>query len=329
MAHWWLPSLALAFGCLTVDAAQADTPLPPTEGPGSPGTAAAEVRQVDGPKGGDGYVLFLPEAPRPETAPVVVFLHGWGAIRPRAYLGWIDHLVRRGNIVIYPYYQDGLATPSADFLGHAAKGIAAALAALPAAGIAPDLDRVAVVGHSAGGMVAAGLGAQAAAFGLPRFSAVMAVQPGNSAKRGSVSIPLADVSTMPAETLLLSVFAADDAMVGDHDARRIYDETVHVPAQNKNLLALVSDHHGRPALVANHFAATAARDRGFLEAGEMGIGRIDALDWYGTWKLFDALTDTAFHDGLNRDVALGGGPKQTYMGRWSDGTPVQPIRVVK
>jgi hypothetical protein len=54
--------------------------------------------------------------------------------------------------------------------------------------------------------------------------------------------------------------------------------------------------------------------------------KVDALDYYAYWKLFDALTDAAFY-GRNRDYALGGGRNQTHMGRWSDGKPVEPLQV--
>jgi hypothetical protein len=57
-------------------------------------------------------------------------------------------------------------------------------------------------------------------------------------------------------------------------------------------------------------------------------GTIDALDWYGTWKLLDALTDAAFH-GTHREIALGGTPAETSMGTWSDGVPVKPMRVLR
>ena len=53
----------------------------------------------------------------------------------------------------------------------------------------------------------------------------------------------------------------------------------------------------------------------------------DALDFYGFWKLFDALTDAAFH-GRNREYALGNTPQQRYMGAWSDGRPVTELVVL-
>ncbi|MEZ4892408.1 MAG: hypothetical protein R2778_05270 [Saprospiraceae bacterium] len=53
----------------------------------------------------DGYWLFEPADPKPDSAEVVVFLHGYGAYNPMAYGKWIKHLVAKGNIVIYPRYQ--------------------------------------------------------------------------------------------------------------------------------------------------------------------------------------------------------------------------------
>ena len=42
--------------------------------------------------------------------------------------------------------------------------------------------------------------------------------------------------------------------------------------------------------------------------------------------IFDALCDAAFF-GRNREYALGGGPEQRFMGKWSDGTPVKELVV--
>jgi hypothetical protein len=51
---------------------------------------------------------------------------------------------------------------------------------------------------------------------------------------------------------------------------------------------------------------------------------LDALDWYGTWKLTDALMACAFA-GDWCDYALGDTPEQRFMGAWSDGVPVQEL----
>ncbi|MCK5458471.1 MAG: hypothetical protein KAI20_01155, partial [Thermoplasmatales archaeon] len=51
---------------------------------------------------------------------------------------------------------------------------------------------------------------------------------------------------------------------------------------------------------------------------------VDAMDYYSTWKLFDALTDYAFY-GINGEYCLGNTPEQRFMGLWSDGTPVNEL----
>jgi hypothetical protein len=50
------------------------------------------------------------------------------------------------------------------------------------------------------------------------------------------------------------------------------------------------------------------------------------MDYFGTWKLFDALTDAAFN-GKNREYALGNTSQQRFMGVWSDGVPVKELKV--
>jgi hypothetical protein len=54
---------------------------------------------------------------------------------------------------------------------------------------------------------------------------------------------------------------------------------------------------------------------------------LDALDFYGTWKLLDGLTDAAFY-GRNRNYALGNTPEQRFMGTWSDGVAVKELMVI-
>jgi len=53
---------------------------------------------------------------------------------------------------------------------------------------------------------------------------------------------------------------------------------------------------------------------------------VNAMDYYSTWKLFDALIDYAFY-GTNEEYCLGNTPEQRFMGLWSDGTPVKELTV--
>ena len=236
----------------------ASPPGQPTSGPGGSQYPCGGKKVQSYGEGDLQYWLYEPVNPSPKSAPVIVFNHGWAAMEPRSYEVWIDHLVRRGNIVIYPRYQGSLLTDGELFLDNAAAAVKEAFAKLVSepGHVRPQLDRVAAVGHSAGGLVAAGLAAVAQQKGLPPVKAVMCVEPGKTWGPNHMVLPLTDMKKIPARTLLLSVFGDQDTMTGDIDARRIYNESKNVPKANKNLVELVSDDHGSPPLSATHFCPT-------------------------------------------------------------------------
>jgi Tol biopolymer transport system component/acetyl esterase/lipase len=302
-------------------------PAQPSSGPGGRDYPHAGVKSSRHGRGAEEYWLYEPADPAPASAPLVAFLHGWGGINPQGMGRWIEHLVRRGNIVVFPRYQMGAISDPKKCTPNALKAVGDAVAELKrGAHVRPDLEKFALVGHSNGGYVAANLAALAAAKGLPKPRALMCVQPG---KNGFS--PLEDLSRIPKGTLLLVVGADRDALVGDRDALPIYEGASAVPEADKNYLQLRSDDHGEPELLADHLAPCAA-DSDY----DSGVGRlrgrilsrmtVDALDWHGYWKLFDGLCDAAFH-GKNRAYALGNTPEQRSMDTWSDGTPVTEILV--
>jgi dienelactone hydrolase len=352
-----LQSLVLMLSlCAVLLRAAPTPPAQPASGPGGTDYTYARVGQHSTGESSDDVTIFWPEQPAATgSLPLVVFTHGWGAMKPEHYEAWINHLVRRGSIVVYPRYQETLRIKPDTFTTHAVAGVRRALdwlggqKGLPQ----PDPERWATVGHSAGGVLAANLSVELPKAGLPAPKAVMSVEPGVTRGPEGPLLPLSDLSQTAAGTLLLVVTGEDDELVGDRDARRIYEETTAVPAAQKDLLELQSDDHGSPSLEATHRAPAAPlpgyeppqrkEPKGFLRKriakkakermAERGLDLdasskepavTDALDYYGTWKLFDALCTAAFA-GKQRDVALGGGPAQLDMGRWSDGTPVKPM----
>src|SRR5215217_7561936 len=101
---------------LTIVSAQNVTPpSQPLTGPGGKQYVHASVTKNRCGKGEQEYWIFEPYSPKPRTAPVIIFLHGWGGINPLYYGAWLDHLVKRGNIVVYPRYQSNLLTPITEF----------------------------------------------------------------------------------------------------------------------------------------------------------------------------------------------------------------------
>ncbi len=308
-------------------------PRPPEQPAGGPGGAAFAFEGVSATRIGrppEGFWLFEPTTLRlgedPAAAgplPVVIFFHGFTALDPQVYRGWIDHIVQRGAIVVYPDYQESLPLrPAWDtFLPNALQAVRAALAELASGGrTPPDLSRVAVVGHSLGGILAADFAAMAVAEGLPVPAALMPVEPGGCDGCGQLpgddGVPLADLRTVAATTRALVVVGEDDDVVGETAAKLIWAGLSAVPLDRRDYVTLRSDHRGLPPLRATH-----------LQPQTGGFGGVtDALDWYGTWKLFDALTSCAFA-GEACEVALGDTAAQRFMGVWSDGEPVTEARV--
>lgn len=341
-------SVALTFLFLTGAAAQIVTPpSQPLTGPGGKQYTHTSVIKNRYGKGGQEYWIFEPDSPKPRTAPVIIFLHGWGGMNPLYYGAWLDHLVKRGNIVVYPRYQSNLLTPIKDFTPNTLAAVKDAVRRLQTepGHVTPDFSRFATVGHSLGGLLAANVAALARESNLPRVRAVMSVEPGIT--EAPINVPLADLKKIPSDTLLLAIAGDQDGLVRDTDAKRIYYESTHVSAKNKDFIMLVSDSHGQPALLASHRAPTAIdKDYDSGEGvsgapvgtrdpiGDAAISRrvrpetmlVNALDYYGTWKLLDALTDAAF-TGKNREYALGNTPQQRFMGVWSDGVPVKELKV--
>ena len=283
-------------------------PRQPLCGPGGSDYRHEEVSTTIYGEGGTQYWLNLPATPTPAEAPLIVFGHGWAAMDPFSYQPWIDHIVKRGNIVVFPRYQADLATPSEEMTPNAFAAVKDAIERLQGEGpIEPDLERFAAVGHSMGGVISADMAALAATEGLPPLRAVMIMEPG-----ASPSYPMADLSQVPADTLMLTVVGAEDDFAGEWWAKPIFAGMSGIPEDNRDYVTVRSDHHGRPKLRANHLAPVCMVP--------------DALDFYGFWKLFDALSDAAFY-GTHREYALGDTPEQRFMGIWSDGTPVCELSV--
>jgi hypothetical protein len=185
--------------------------------------------------------------------------------------------------------------------------------------------------------------ATSSAVGLPEPKAIMCVEPG-----GTDALELEDLSKIPESALLLCVTGNRDKNVGDATATRIFEESSRVVETNKDLVIVVSDDHGVPFLIADHYAPAAAGKKpnfrtvitSLLRTLTLKIlkpivgiptttkphGEVNSLDYYAYWKLFDGLCDGAFYK-TNLEYALGNTPEQRFMGVWSDGVPVKELIV--
>jgi pimeloyl-ACP methyl ester carboxylesterase len=346
--------------CLAPHAGLAATPpKQPDKGPGGAEYVTTEVvRKAVGRTSAATFVFHAagePAGPRP----VVVFLHSWGAPNPLFYGGWIEHLARRGNLVLFPRFQEVNRTRPADATATAAGLIKEALEALsqdPAA--RPDRDRLAYIGHLAGAPIALNLAAGAQAEGLPVPKLVFAVMPGGVASDEKArGIFLKDLSELDSSTLLIAMSGDRDYLPIDRTARRILKEATGIPANRKLFMRAVSDDHGFPTITAT--LASPGAPKGEYDAAsikvppdpprdpkqkgpvwrwsadmsltgeqtvltqQLGNNPIDSLDYLAYWKTFDMAEEAAFS---GRDAsALKANSRFVDMGTWSDGWPVRRL----
>jgi pimeloyl-ACP methyl ester carboxylesterase len=287
-------------------------PEQPSTGPGGSNYSHEGVRQLQYGWGGHQFWIFEPTNPTPTSAPLIVFNHGWSAFFPSSYQAWIDHLVRRGNIVIYPRYQLGLVIGVRYSTSNAIQAVKKAITILQNSDhVQPDLDKFAIVGHSLGGGITAEMAVLAEQNGLPRPKAIMPVQPFIRS-----DTMMKNFHAIPATTFLLVVVGENDTIVGDYAGKLIFSSSDQIPFDQKDFIIQRTDRYGSPALVADHFAPICITNGSW----------VDAMDYYSTWKLFDALTDYAFF-GTNHDFCLGNTLEQRFMGFWSDGTAVKELMI--
>jgi len=263
--------------------------------------------------------VFVPGNARAAPSPVVIFMHGYRALDPYDYGGWIDHLVRRGNVVIYPIYENTRRDDRDQLLAQAAAGIRNALVYLRGHGVEPDRHRFAVAGHSLGGGMSVLIAARARQLGLPPMRAAMPVQAGSKGGQGFPKIVFAE---LPPDLMLLVVDGDRDQF---HDSRMgaaITAGAVNVPAAQKRHLVLQSDDHADPPLIADHYAPLSPdpayrldrvtrraerRQRFVKRVMRIRDGEVDALDTRALWPLFDRLMAAAFAGKRNMDTVLDAG----------------------
>ena len=356
-----------AFGLLALlavanPAVAASPPAQPKAGlPGGADNPDAEiVKKAVGQASAVTYVFHMAGQPA-QPRPVAVFLHGWGAVNPSSYGGWIDHLARRGYLVLFPAFQTVGRTRPVDATANARKLVAAALAALADDKDArPDTTRLALIGHSAGAGIAANLAADPAASGLPAPKAVFVLMAGGVASDAkSRGIQLEDLSKIAPTTSLIAMIGDREATASDRVSRRILREASEVPANHKLFMRAGSDDHGFPtmaATLASPASPLAAYDSAAIKVppdppvdrkaprapqprwapdmvlsgeqqtllGQLGRNGTDTLDYLAFWKTFDMLADSAFN-GSGDLAVLKNDPAFLDMGRWADTWPLRRL----
>lgn len=240
----------------------ATPPAQPSQGPGGSDYAAGEVvKRGLGRANAATFVFHL--SGRAETPrPVVVFLPAWGVTSPQAYGGWIEHLARKGNLVLFPRYQEVNRTKPSEATAAAAKLVREALAELATDEAArPDTSRIALIGHLAGAAIAVNLAALAGADTLPAPKLIFAVMPGGIAKdEKSRGILLGDLGRIDAQTLMITMIGDREHLASDRAAKRLLRDASAVPLNRKLFMRALSDDHGFPTLSATLASPASVRE---------------------------------------------------------------------
>lgn len=303
-------------------------PGQPASGPGGADylwSQSGETDYVQRFNANENYWIYRPagqwlgSGSAPSQAPVVVVLHGWWWSHDTGtdYLTYgelIDHLVRKGNIVIFPAIQSWY-TQSTQFTPNAEASVADALARLSAGpGMQPDFDaEVQLIGFSIGGAVAVNLAGMWDSRNWPgTVGSIVAQVPAFDTAGSSFNIigSASELAGIPPSAILQCIVMDEDS---NESANRvgcdqIWNRTPQIPSTGRNYIWVQSDHYGIPDLIADH-------DAGSSKANDM------PFNWYLTWKLADAARDCS-RDGSFCATAIGNTPAQRFMGLWGDGTPV-------
>ena len=207
--------------------------------PSVPARSAPEPKML-GPygRGADAYWLWRPAA-KPKA--VVVFEHGLdeSELNPWNHVRWIDHLVERGNAVVYPRYEP--APGAGPALLHSLIGIHAGLARLgrPRAPIV-------VVGYSRGGRLAVEVAALMWHIGQ-KPAAVMSVYPSELNPRIEEVV---NFTHLPHTTRLLLVAGDQDSPAGVRELLKRLERSSFPPQNIKTAVV-----RSRGSFHADHFSA--------------------------------------------------------------------------
>jgi acetyl esterase/lipase len=303
-------------------------PSPPTQpasGPGGTETPFPAARAIKyGPDPG-GFWIWEPTTgagdaapPAPGPFPLVIYFSGCCADATGTYPTpeevdpWLSHLARQGYVVVAPVYHEDPTLQDTKALYPLVLEDAQALLSLALqeleqpghAGIDPD--HTAAIGFSDGGWPALGYSAQAAAAGLPVPRALFLTAP-CAGQCGEIPQLLPRLSA-GVKALMLTY---DHDSVARDGPRLLWEAFTSLPVADRDFVLMRSDGHGSPMLWATH---------------ETTYQEVDAFDWYGLWKLSDALFACTFR-GAWCEYALGNTPQQRFMGVWSDGVPVTALEV--
>lgn len=268
--------------------------------------------------------LFLPSDPKPQKAPVILFLHGFFDATPEPYEAMLSYYARAGYIVIYPSY--GNLFLAKNWADNAKEAFSRALDYLDEnSAVKPNRQQVSFVGHSIGGLlafhIANDLGQGTA--GIPRPKTIVTSDMAGISSLAYSSVQIDDLSKIPSDTRFLMMMAeetyqarfkekdlcANDAKTdvesncnGFSANLRVMQRSPQIPTSNKQSLLILAS----SSLRSDHNAA-----QGECRNEDIPINAIDTdAYWRSTLDALEGRPSQSSNPSLNKCFLEGTCPPQ-------------------
>lgn len=303
----------------------------------------AQVKVLTVGDGAQRAYAFIPDDPLPQKTPVVLFHHGWLGVSPKNFGALIDHLVRRGAVVIYPVYQEPPHTMPSAITELAANADRQALAEVER--LYPelmDLNKTLYYGYSMGAAIALNLASAPDKYGLPAPRALALMAPGNAhhVMHGAEGADIiGDLAKIPADLPLVLVGGQADTSIGLPTARALAAKLCHIANDRRRLFIFPSDQFGKTQVKAGHgspgapdarydFPDSHGKVRAEIPArsGFEASASLNTLDFAGYWKIVDGLLDWITMNRYPEEV-FGNTTEATFLGVWPNGKPYKPALI--
>lgn len=319
---------------LVANAAQAafwhKPPGAPVSGYGSPESYITDqiIETVRG-RGDDGTRTWIYEPgvmKAGDKAPVVVFLHGFAALRPYVYRTHIAHLVKQGNIVIFPQFQisegPGVLAESGlkgvvDQSQWARRAVAATQDALAFLGSKADQDQLYIYSHSLGGLIASAW----QYYGGPQPARYVLAHPAFDSQAGQPAFvqalvkidPIKWQETSHAITAPVTILHGEDDKIAPITQSELFVAQLQAQGIPFQLYKALRDTYGNPNLSPNHCAPCDKLNPVPSNLKLFGVSfELNALDYRYYFAAMDAIV-----------AGQGEGPLLFDMGTWSNGRAVK------
>lgn len=281
--------LALAFSATAQFAFYNDTTIPkPSSGYGADGSHTVTVDSIVNPNFSGKQIYLYHPSDIQGKLPTLFYSHAFGGVDPLTILGLLRFVARKGYAIVFVPYQTSRYEPTLSY-NTLISGFRLAVDSFPDI---IDTSRVGFVGYSFGG-------------GATFYCSYHCFVDNNWGTNSRLVMALAPFYTFnlsqtalqsfPSNTKLLIEIYSEDSTVDHGMAMEIF-HNINVPSEEKDFLLVRSDTLDDGHIYwANHGTPSNGKN-------------LDALDYYGIFRLLDALCDYSFNGSLEgKNVALGKG----------------------